>query len=60
MIHDKKTARDEGQRIANDNGAPVWIDYDLRWGAYRIHPEPPPDHKQWDRLWIIEPNESEV
>jgi hypothetical protein len=53
MIHDQKKAEMEAQRIANENGAPVWIEYDLRFGAYIIHETPNgmPCHP-----WIVEPN----
>jgi hypothetical protein len=57
MIHDKKTAASEGQRIANENCAPVWINFDLICRAYMIHETPPPDYVNWDNIWIIPPKD---
>lgn len=53
MIHDKKTLLKEAQRIANENGAPVWYEYSLKFSAYFIHETPPPDYKK--NITIIEP-----
>ncbi len=40
MIHDRQIALEIAQQTADENGAPVWIEYDLRWGAYLIHETP--------------------
>jgi hypothetical protein len=53
MIHDKKILLKEAQRIANENGAPVWYEYNLKFSAYFIHETPPPDYKK--NITIIEP-----
>lgn len=52
MIHDRKTAEREGKRIATENGAPVWIEYDFRFGAFLVHETPA---NIPNKTWIIEP-----
>ena len=55
MIYKRKEAKRRAQEIANENGSPVWIEYNLRWKAYFIHetPEGLPEY-----AWIIENEES--